>query len=361
MIAPDAPNTSFPRPPEIDAAVEAVSRAAAVCQAIQSGLVGPETLTKPDRSPVTVADFAAQAIVCATLTERIAATEPLEIVGEERAAELRKADQAEIRRQVVSHVAAGMARRVDEEQALDWIDAGAADATADAFWTLDPVDGTKGFLRGGQYAVALARIDRGQVELAVLACPNLTLPYGARLDEGSDASHGSDSGRRPPVRGVMLVAVRGGGAWLRPLAGGPPQRLQVADTRNPGDARLCESFEPSHARHDWSADIARQLGITAEPYRIDSQCKYAAVAAGDASIYLRRTQQAGYREKIWDHAAGMLCVEEAGGKVTDADGNKLDFSTGRLLAPNNGIVATNGWLHDAVLAAVAKGQSTRVA
>lgn len=41
------------------------------------------------------------------------------------------------------------------------------------FWTLDPIDGTKGFLRGDQYAVCLALIDNGQVQVGVLGCPNL--------------------------------------------------------------------------------------------------------------------------------------------------------------------------------------------
>ena len=60
----------------------------------------------------------------------------------------------------------------------------------------------------------------------------------------------------------------------------------------------------------------------------------------------------GYREKVWDHAAGVLITEEAGGKVTDVHGQPLDFSLGRQLDGNQGIVATNGVLHDRVLAAV---------
>ena len=58
----------------------------------------------------------------------------------------------------------------------------------------------------------------------------------------------------------------------------------------------------------------RALGITAEPLRLDSQAKYAVVARGDASIYLR-LPHGGYRENVWDHAAGWLIVSEAGGRV----------------------------------------------
>jgi 3'(2'), 5'-bisphosphate nucleotidase len=119
-------------------------------------------------------------------------------------------------------------------------------------------------------------------------------------------------------------------------------------------ARFCESVESGHSDQDSSAKIASLLGITAEPYRIDSQCKYAAVARGDASIYLRLPTRADYREKIWDHAAGKFVVEQAGGVITDVTGAPLDFSRGTTLAANSGVVATDGRFHAQVLDAVAR-------
>jgi 3'(2'), 5'-bisphosphate nucleotidase len=86
---------------------------------------------------------------------------------------------------------------------------------------------------------------------------------------------------------------------------------------------------------------------------MDSQCKYAAVARGDASIYLRLPRDSSYRETIWDHAAGAIVVREGGGRVSDVHGEPLNFGTGRLLRLNKGIVATNGVLHREVLRAVA--------
>jgi 3'(2'), 5'-bisphosphate nucleotidase len=120
------------------------------------------------------------------------------------------------------------------------------------------------------------------------------------------------------------------------------------------EARLCESVESGHSNHDESALVAERLGIMAAPYRIDSQCKYAAVARGDASIYLRLPTRADYQEKIWDHAAGKFAVEQAGGRVTDVDGRPLDFSVGARLSNNRGVVATDGRFHDEVLEAVAE-------
>jgi 3'(2'), 5'-bisphosphate nucleotidase len=85
---------------------------------------------------------------------------------------------------------------------------------------------------------------------------------------------------------------------------------------------------------------------------MDSLCKYAIVARGDATFYLRIPSQKSYVEKIWDHAAGYIIVQEAGGKVTDIEGKPLDFATGRLLSKNRGIIASNSRLHGHVLEAI---------
>jgi 3'(2'), 5'-bisphosphate nucleotidase len=87
---------------------------------------------------------------------------------------------------------------------------------------------------------------------------------------------------------------------------------------------------------------------------MDSQAKFAVLAAGEGDMMLRLLSptRPDYREKIWDQAAGGLVVEEAGGRVTDILGRRLDFTTGRELTANVGVVATNGHLHGAVLAAL---------
>lgn len=66
-----------------------------------------------------------------------------------------------------------------------------------------------------------------------------------------------------------------------------------------------------------------------------------------------RFPPASYREKIWDHCAGFVIVEEAGGRVTDAAGRRLDFSKGRYLELDRGIIAAPAALHERLLAAVA--------
>lgn len=81
--------------------------------------------------------------------------------------------------------------------------------------------------------------------------------------------------------------------------------------------------------------------------------KYAAIARGDAEIFMKFAR-AGYKEKIWDHAAGVVIIQEAGGVVTDAGGCPLDFSKGIYLEGlDRGVIASAGAnLHDKIIRAV---------
>jgi 3'(2'), 5'-bisphosphate nucleotidase len=326
MIRPDA---------ELRVAIEAVRAAAKVCVSVQGALVSADTLSKKDKSPVTVADFASQALVCRAIAR---GSSVKSVVGEESALELRGDDASALRAKVAEHVRGVAGGELSEEDVLSLIDLGGAEPsrTSGTYWTLDPIDGTKGFLRGGQYAIALALIEDGVVTLAALGCPNLPSPSGAG--------------------GTLMIAARGRGARQMALEGDDFEgaSIRVASTTNPADGRVVESVESGHSDQDRSGQIVRALGLEEAPLRMDSQAKYAAIARGDASIYLRLPTRADYQEKIWDHAAGLLVVTEAGGTVTDIDGKPLDFGRGRTLAGNRGVVATAGTIHAAVLAAVAE-------
>jgi 3'(2'), 5'-bisphosphate nucleotidase len=322
------------RSEELRVARAAVRAASRVCRAVQETRIDAKTIEKKDKSPVTVADFAAQAIVCRAIQQAFPADL---VVGEENADELRETAQSSARRAVVEHVAGELGSDLAADEVLGWIDRGGAAGNTDRYWTLDPIDGTKGFLRGDQYAVALGLIENGEVVLGVLGCPNLPIAG----DE----------------RGGLFSGFAGGEARSYALWNDTDEtgsRVSVAQVTASSQARFCESVESGHSNQSESAQIADLLGISGEPYRIDSQCKYAAVARGDASIYLRMPTSAEYREKVWDHAAGKVVVEAAGGTVTDVFGRPLDFAHGRTLEKNRGIVATSGAIHEEVVAAVRK-------
>ncbi|MCK4871441.1 MAG: 3'(2'),5'-bisphosphate nucleotidase [Phycisphaerales bacterium] len=310
------------------AIVEAVRLACGLCETVQASLVTAETLKKKDRCPVTVADYGSQAVICHALDE---AYPGLPIVGEEDAAALREPDNAELRSRVESHVS-NVCSSLRGDAVLAAIDRGNHDASASRYWTLDPIDGTKGFLRGEQYAVALALIEEGVVQLGILGCPNLPHANGA---------------------GCLFIAQRGGGAFTAPLTDVTAlTAIHTDDISDPSAARFCESVESGHSSHSHSAQVAQRLGVTTDPVRMDSQCKYGAVARGDASIYMRLPTRKDYEERIWDHAAGAIVIEEAGGRVSDVHGKPLDFSQGTTLKNNAGVIATNAPLHNQVLAAV---------
>jgi len=321
--------------PEVEFAVRAVREASRLVRQVQAELVLP-SLVKDDRSPVTVADFAAQALV-ARLLEVAFPGAPL--VAEESSVALRAAtasDQLEQVTQFISRQIPG----ASPERVCRWIDLGAAGPST-RFWTLDPVDGTKGFLRGNQYAVALALIERGQVAVGVLGCPHLAV---SRVTQ-----------RRGP--GLLIVAARKRGSWAIGLdEEDSPVRLRVSDQADPASARLLRSFEAGHTNTAAIDELVGRLGIHGRPVLMDSQAKFAVLAAGDGDVLLRLLSptRPDYREKIWDQAAGSLVVEEAGGRVTDLTGRPLDFTTGRTLTGNVGVVATNGHLHEGVLAALAQ-------
>lgn len=313
-------------------AIEAVLRACELCQRVRAAMVSAESLAKKDKSPVTVADFGAQAVVAHLLGQHFP-HDPL--AAEEDSAELRREQAADLRNKVVQHVQQNLPN-LNESDILASIDRGKCEGGAgQRFWVLDPIDGTKGFLRGEQYAIALALIEEGQPVLGVLGCPNLPVDMNA-----------------PSPAGCVFVAVKGQGAFVRSMQVADERRIQVSAVSDPADASFCESVESGHSSHNDAAKVAELLGVRAAPVRIDSQCKYAAVARGDASIYLRLPTVAGYQERIWDHAAGWRVIKEAGGEVTDVRGEQLDFTTGRTLANNLGVVGTNGRLHQQVIAAV---------
>ena len=315
---------------ELQVALQAVREAAGLCQAVQAQIT-PGVLEKKDRSPVTVADYGSQALVCRAINEAFP-EDP--IIGEEDAAALRESENRHLLDQVVDHVRSSRPGATEEE-VCRWIDHGGADAYTDRFWTLDPIDGTKGFLRKEQYAIALALIVEGEIVVAALGCPNLAL------------SADSDQ------KGVIYAAVKGKGAVQYTLDDqSPGVPVKVSALADSTQARFCESVESGHSSHSDAANVGDQLGISAEPVRVDSQAKYAIVARGEADIYMRLPTRPGYVEKIWDHAAGVLVVTEAGGRATDIYGRDLEFTHGKGLKMNKGVIVTNGHLHDSVIDAL---------
>jgi 3'(2'), 5'-bisphosphate nucleotidase len=294
-----------------------------------------DALSKSDKSPVTVADFASQAVVSAMLASQFP-KDPL--VAEEDSATLRKQDQIERLTAVTGFVRDELGE-VSADDVCGLIDRGSS-GSAQRFWTLDPIDGTKGFLRGDQYVTALALIVDGELVVGALGCPNLNTRIQPDFNTG----------------GCTVVAVKGEGAWALGQEMEAGTRLQVSSIKAVARARVLRSFESGHTDTAKIEALTDMMGVIADPVLMDSQAKYALLAAGQGDLLFRllSPKRPDYKEKIWDQAAGALIVEEAGGRITDLYGKPLDFTSGRLLSNNTGVLASNGLMHDEALAALSE-------
>lgn len=327
----------------LSAATHAVADACLVCRTVQQDMDRLRAIVKDDNSPVTVADFASQAVVANML---MAQTGACILVGEETSAYLRNPEHAV---QLAATLAAAQEvwGDADEKALIDAIDMGASNPDPAGFWTLDPIDGTKGFVRGQQYAVSLAYIERGEPVIGVLGCPNLSRDFSVPFDEIDD-------------QGCIYTCIRGQGVYELPAddPGAKPIKIQRLLHRNSDAISVCSSVEESHTSSERIAAVlatAAAKGVKfREPSRLDSQCKYAVVARAQADVYLRMPSKKLYLEKIWDHAAGSLVAQEAGCTVTDVRGNPLDFSRGTELTENRGIVVAPPTLHSRVIDTIAR-------
>lgn len=317
--------------PQIQVGLDAVRKAARLMDIIQRETV-VSSLTKGDKSPVTVADFASQALIGYMLSTNFP---DIPMVAEETSTALRAPEGAELLSRVMGFVQQ-VIPDATEESVCDWIDHGGADS-GKRFWVLDPIDGTKGYLRGDQYAVALALVEDGEVQIGALGCPNLV--DASKLDHAGPGS--------------VLLAAHSQGCWVSNLNDNDNNwcQLHVSDRVDGSQARLLRSFESGHTNVELIDHIAEHLGVQVDPVRMDSQAKYAVLASGGGEVMLRllSPEKPDYREKIWDQAAGALILEEAGGRITDLDGKPLDFTQGRMLVKNRGVLASNGHLHKTLL------------
>lgn len=304
--------------------------AARLCREVQESMAGERTFHKDAREPVTLADYGSQAVILEAVARHFPGHR---VVAEEGAEHLRGAAGPETRRRVTGLVGRALAREVEFEEVCRWIDHAGGDDRR-VTWVIDPIDGTRGFLRGDQYAVAIGVLLDDEPWVGVLACPNLP------VDGPASAT------------GALFVGARGRGVVRTALDAEGEDAARVSDVASSTAVRVLGSVESAHGDPALLTALIERLSLGGGIVRMDSQAKYATVASGGAEIYLRPQSRPDYREKAWDHAAGALLVEEAGGRVTDLAGRRLDFSRGPRLRGNRGIVATNGRVHASVLGAL---------
>jgi 3'(2'), 5'-bisphosphate nucleotidase len=237
----------------LDLATDLARRAAVAIEAVKRA--GFVVERKTDESPVTEADRIAEALIVEGLRE---AAPDIPVVAEEE-------------------VEAGVAPAAERSR---------------RFWLVDPLDGTKGFARGGdEYAVCIGLVEEGRATLGAIALPATGELFGGRIGAGAWKETGDEEGGpRQPIR-------------VRPVPEGGI--VALVSRRYADDPRL--------ARFLAGRRVAERRGLS-------SALKFCRVAEGQADIYARfgPTME-------WDSAAGQAIVEAAGGAVVDLDAAPLRY------------------------------------
>lgn len=354
---------------ELEAAVDVVERACRICVDVKKSLYSSEgrIVEKNDNTPVTVADFGVQALVSLELSKVFPS---IPLVAEEDSDFVRSNNLVDSVVSVVTDKASSNDKPLTNADVLEAIDRGknaiVYGTRPATYWVLDPIDGTKGFLKGSEalYVVGLALVVEGDIVLGVMGCPNWkeASSYNSTIDvQGSESV--------PSRSGILMVAHIGCGTWARQLSDlmgvsakvpngwtrcfvdgchlVPKARFCISDSQTWESVPLSAFFSATS-----DADGVSDKEILLLPTCCGSLCKYLMVASGRASVFILRAR-AQTIIKAWDHAVGIICVHEAGGKVTDWKGSDIDLAADqverRILFPSMGVLVSNGTIHNRIL------------
>lgn len=341
---------------ELHIATLAVHRASIVAKTMQA-VVDKGSRDKEDASPVTVADFATQAILISALRHHFPEDQ---FIGEESAAALRQ-DPELVERvwALVSALKPGRAETHPDE-GLDEVAAeiqAAIPATRDEMlrnidlggdgegvgqqrtWILDPIDGTATFIRGQQFAVSVALIVDGEQRVGVVGYPNFK-DEGAVVHEDLIDQDGY---------GLLVSAVKGHGASKRAMLRSglqPAEKLMQAKADELVFVESLASPYINQERHKTVRDRLQAAELSTDLWSM--QVKYGALTVGACNTMVRIPKHEDHRPWAWDHAGGMLVYEESGGMLTDLHGRPFRYC-GRKLMENVGLVAALPEVHAQVL------------
>ncbi len=336
---------------ELRIAELAVQKAAMLTKAVLTS-TDRDVLEKEDKTPVTAADLGAQALIVSALH---GAFPNDDFLGEESAKLLR--DNPLLSKHVWSIVNSTHLEDADAEELLaspkseaemlDSIDLGGngQGGRHGRIWILDPIDGTLTYMRNQQYVVCLCLIVDGEQAVGVLACPNMSLD-SEMVSENSIVNEGN---------GYLLSAVKHQGSFIRPLTWGKLNEPSPVKLERPmpvlKDLRFVENLTSS-INHEKHKRVAEKLGARWPGTDLCSlQFKYVALAVGGHAV-IRIPKRDWHRTCVWDHAGGHLIYEEAGGKVTDMNGKKIDFGAGRRCYNNIGNLLAPAAVHGDILRVV---------
>ncbi|KAI6087400.1 carbohydrate phosphatase [Hypoxylon rubiginosum] len=339
---------------ELRVAIGAVQSAAKLSQAVISN-DDKGVVQKDDLSPVTVADFAIQALLTATIHHAFPSDK---FVGEESAAELKNNPL------LLDRVWNLLQRlREDEEQSLcklpespeqmcdmiDWCGFGEPGGMeAGRVWVFDPIDGTKTFVQHMAYAINVALLEGSKQVLSIVGCPTLS------MDAKSPVTNTSLD---PTGRGCIAFAAKGYGTYVCHLVGTSPEDAQARKIEPLAEIASSQELRPVSCYNMLDSGVDDVHRIVQENLNIKTQgcdllawvLRWVTLGIGLANMTVWVYKSRSRTGKIWDHAGAMLLFEEIGGKITDIDGKDIDLGVGRKMTENHGFVAAPKAMHPTVL------------
>lgn len=360
---------------ELSLALRAIHAASLLTKSVLRSLKNNVSAeTKADDSPVTIADFAAQALIISA----VHAVYPDDaFIGEESADALRKneglaervwglvqrAREGDVdQKSEVQHVRrhegdAALTLPATKDEMLKAIDLGTSDQTKQGrVWVLDPVDGTATFMEGKQYAVCLCLLVDGVQQVGVIGCPNLKFDTHGSLGQNRIHEDLVDE----TGYGVVLSAVKGQGTFVRSMhAAGLGESRLIQHDHSPKELSALDFVESTLGKTSLSQGehraVAESLGARWPGTVIWSQqLKYVALALGATDVMLRLPTGKDRYTHVWDHAGGQILFQEAGGIIKDIEGDDIDFGQGRRIlgTRNLGMVASMPTVFDGIMQAV---------
>ncbi|MFX0025137.1 MAG: inositol monophosphatase family protein [Candidatus Hermodarchaeota archaeon] len=270
---------------------------------------GFESFQKEDDSPVTLADYASQIFIVKKLKETFPNDQ---IIAEESYNSHIDINVKRIIKRCYKSLELDLIE--DIERTLNY-----RGPYSSRQWTVDPIDGTKGFQKNLSYAVGIGFMDNSELITAAIGVPNYNEKgralFIAEKNQGARVSYGEED--------------------FIPIS--------VTDKKNIKKVKMCHSL---HYDEPWVMKFAEKAEIS-KYIQMDSMAKFCMVADGTADIYIKPMNV--NRSFSWDFLPGVLIVNEAGGIVSDIKGNNITFNNEKCIISAPGLVASNGILHKEIL------------
>jgi len=292
---------------ELDIAKELVKIATEITEWFRKE--GFESYQKSDDTPVTLADYASQLFIINQLSMKFPNDQ---LIAEETITSfINKSAQKAISK---CYDSLGLELPSHIEEVLNY-----RGPLSHRQWTIDPIDGTKGFQENLCYAVGIGYMIDSELTVAAIGIPNYneneTTIFIAEKNQGTKVSYG----------GKSYISTR------------------VSNIDEIKHAKMCHSL---HYDKAWVMEFANEAKIKIF-IQIDSMAKFCMIAEGTADLYIKPMDKA--RSFSWDFLPGSLIVKEAGGIVSDLNGKALEFEKEKCLITTSGLIASNAILHEEIL------------